>query len=361
MIPGHVAEKINRGEMTEDEFRIVALEFAKVVVEKARGMFKTKEKYDDYIIEYYIVETMRFFFGYPPILFYSNLRVDRELREILKLKVLKSFANYEEFRKKLHKLKVKINSIIKRNVAEKVDEIYGLDTTIATVDLNRLRQGKKVKDGLFDAEFCFDSVRGVEVGYIVCTLLNLTNFSVVDVQIYPRNKSKKEIWDEMVISNLGTESGKIKVVIADASFFAYDNILLPLNYRIIPVIKVKKNIDREELKKMVEGILPNVRWFDSRYNRILSTLLEDFEYIIKKTVEGIDRYEEFAEIRSRIELFFKVAKAMFGLRDLHVYYRKYAITEIRMIFYATQLFCQFCLKNGINIERFVERVRRRRV
>jgi len=124
---------------------------------------------------------------------------------------------------------------------------------------------------------------------------------------------------------------------------------------------VKKNTDREELKKMVERTLPNVRWFDSRYNKILSTLLEDFEYIIKKTMEAIDRYEEFAEIRSRIELFFKVAKAMFGLRDLHVYYRKYAITEIRMIFYATQLFCQFCLKNGINIERFVERVRRRRV
>ena len=39
-------------EMTEDEFWVVALEFAKVVSEKARGMFKKKEKYDDYIIEY---------------------------------------------------------------------------------------------------------------------------------------------------------------------------------------------------------------------------------------------------------------------------------------------------------------------
>ena len=198
---------------------------------------------------------------------------------------------------------------------------------MATVDLNRLRNGKKIKDGLFDAEFCFDSARGVEVGYMVCTLLNLTNFSVVDVRIYPRNTKKKEIWEEMVIFNLGTESGKIKVVIADASFFAYDNILLPLNYRIIPVIKVKKNVDIEELKRMVERTLPNVRWFDSRYNRILSTLLEDFEYIIKKTVEGIERYEEFAEIRSRIELFFKVAKAMFGLRDLHVYYQEEAFSR----------------------------------
>jgi len=72
-------------------------------------MFKTKEKYDDYIIEYYIVETMRFFFGYPLILFYTNLSVDKELREILNLKVFKTFSNYEDFRKKLHKLKVRIN------------------------------------------------------------------------------------------------------------------------------------------------------------------------------------------------------------------------------------------------------------
>lgn len=158
MISRSIVKKINCGEMAEDEFWIIALEFAKVVVEKARGMFKTKEKYDDYIIEYYIVETIRFFFGFPPILFYAILRDHKKLREILNLKVLKTFSNYEDFRKKLHKLKVKINSIT-RNVAEKVDEIYGLDTT-AKVDLNRLRQGKKVKDGIFDAEFCHDSVRG---------------------------------------------------------------------------------------------------------------------------------------------------------------------------------------------------------
>jgi len=38
---------------------------------------------------------------------------------------------------------------------------------VATVDLNRLKQGKKIKDGIFDVEFCFDSVREVEVGFIV--------------------------------------------------------------------------------------------------------------------------------------------------------------------------------------------------
>ena len=113
MVPRTVTDKINSGEMTEDEFWVVALNFAKVVSEKARGMFKKREKYDDYIIEYYIVETMRFFFGYPPILFYAFLRDHKKLREILNLKVLKSFSNYEDFRKKLHKLKVRINNITK--------------------------------------------------------------------------------------------------------------------------------------------------------------------------------------------------------------------------------------------------------
>lgn len=96
---------------------------------------------------------MRFFFGYLPILFYTNLRIDKELREIINLKVLKTFSNYEGFRKKSHKIKVRINNIIKRNVEGKTDEIYGLDTTVVTVDLNRLRKGNKIKQQIFDAEF----------------------------------------------------------------------------------------------------------------------------------------------------------------------------------------------------------------
>ncbi|CAD7769956.1 hypothetical protein FHEFKHOI_00706 [Candidatus Methanoperedenaceae archaeon GB50] len=113
------------------------------------------------------------------------------------------------------------------------------------------------------------------------------------------------------------------------------------------------------MKRRIEGCPANLFWFDSRYNKILSILLEDFSYIIKQTVEKIDRHEEFAEIISKIESFFKIAKIMFGLDYLHVYYRKYAITEIKTIFYTTQLFCQFCLKNRINMEIFVERSRKK--
>ncbi|CAD7768084.1 hypothetical protein AIOGIFDO_00094 [Candidatus Methanoperedenaceae archaeon GB37] len=86
MILRSVVEKISSGEMEEDEFWFVALEFAEVVVERARWMFKMKETCDDYIIEYYIVEIMRFFFGFSPILFYAFLRDHMELRDFLNLK-----------------------------------------------------------------------------------------------------------------------------------------------------------------------------------------------------------------------------------------------------------------------------------
>ena len=44
----------------------------------------------------------------------------------------------------------------------------------------------------------------------------------------------------MVINTIGSKTGKIKVVIADAGFFAYDNYTISVHHRIIPVIKSRK-------------------------------------------------------------------------------------------------------------------------
>lgn len=94
---------------------------------------------------------------------------------------------------------------------------------------------------------------------MVCILTNLMNFSVGDVKFYPKNKSKK--LEGMVITNLGTQNGKLKVVIADTGLFAYENVLLPLN------LKVKRNIDKEKLKKGLRRFYQMLYWFDSRYNK----------------------------------------------------------------------------------------------
>lgn len=63
-------------------------------------------------------------------------------------------------------------------------------------------------------------MKGTEVGYIVATLINLSNLSIVKIKDFPKKTDKLEIWEEMVIESLGSMSGNIKVVIADAGFSA---------------------------------------------------------------------------------------------------------------------------------------------
>jgi len=63
---------------------------------------------------------------------------------------------------------------------------------------------------LFDAELCFDPLRDSKVGYTVISSALHKSHESFGVKIY----SKKEIWEELVIPNLGTENGKIKIVIA---------------------------------------------------------------------------------------------------------------------------------------------------
>lgn len=141
------------------------------------------------------------------------------MREILDLKVLKTITDYAEYHKKRKRLSYHIDRMI-FELKVKNGEIYVLDTFIVPVDLNKRRSGKKIAQGTFDAEFVFDSLKGTAVGYIV-VLINLYNLSLVDVKIFSKKTSKVEIWDEMVISNLGTLNGKIKAVIADAGFSCY--------------------------------------------------------------------------------------------------------------------------------------------
>ncbi|CAD7770134.1 hypothetical protein FHEFKHOI_01436 [Candidatus Methanoperedenaceae archaeon GB50] len=79
--------------------------------------------------------------------------------------------------------------------------------------------------------------------------------------------------------------------------------------------EVKKGDHDERIIKIISHLIKveienhpaNLFWLDSRYNKNLSSLLENFSYAIKQTVEGIDKYEKFTEIRSRIESFFKIA------------------------------------------------------
>ncbi|AGK61879.1 hypothetical protein Asulf_01913 [Archaeoglobus sulfaticallidus PM70-1] len=59
MITDEIREKINRGEIYEEELRILVYSFAQTISITARKLFKRKEIEDDTFIDYFKVETIR--------------------------------------------------------------------------------------------------------------------------------------------------------------------------------------------------------------------------------------------------------------------------------------------------------------
>lgn len=102
----------------------------------------------------------------------------------------------------------------------------------------------------------------------------------------------------------------------------------------------------------------NLDWLDSRYSSVFDDLVKDLNEIIKMTLQSINEYEDFAEMRAEIEILFKATKALFGLKDLHIYYRDLAIPRVACL-YAGSLFMQFCIENRLKADVIIEHLRRR--
>lgn len=167
------------------------------------------------------------------------------------------------------------------------------------------------------------------------------------------NKRKKtKIWNEMVLEDLGTKEGKIKIVIADGGFFAYDNYTASINQRVIPLIKSRSNC-KEELRRRLENLPPNVMWFGIKGSNTVDKLLEEFEEIIQSTIEKVMNYNNYKKTRSKIELIFKIAKQIFGMKDLHVYYKRIFVGKAFVALYVSSLFYQFLEMNEINQNRAI--------
>ncbi len=181
---------------------------------------------------------------------------------------------------------------------------------------------------------------------------------MVNVKIFSKKTSKVKIWEEMVIKNLGTLNGKIKAVIADAGFSCY-SLEMSMSYRIIPIVRPKNNL--KKLERIFKATPVNFDWLDSRYSGVFDDLVKDLNEIIEMTLQSLNDYEDFAEMRAEIEILFKATKALFGLKDLHIYYRDLAIPRVVMCLYAGSLFMQFCAENGLKADVIIEHLRRRRL
>lgn len=206
---------------------------------------------------------------------------------------------------------------------------------------------------VYDAGFLHSSTKGTVVGFTVCVLMKWPTFSIVKVEFYPKNASKKKMWKEMVINTIGSKMGKIKVVIADAGFFAYDNYTTSVHHRIIPVIKSRKKLQDKVFKKL-NSVPALLTWWGKRYTKMKDTLINDLNYIIKATITGITKYKYLRKIRYEIEFIFKTAKHIFGMKKLHVYSIDAAYWGTYIQLYLATLFLQYLRTQDINIHRAIE-------
>jgi hypothetical protein len=69
------------------------------------------------------------------------------------------------FHRKCKSLKKDFKKVTKRNFLRKNGEICIIDTYVIECDLSRIRKGKKIKDGLYDARFLHSSTKGTVVGF----------------------------------------------------------------------------------------------------------------------------------------------------------------------------------------------------
>ena len=353
-----IVKMINSGIFKPDILVFLSLDFLKMFREQIVQKFYREKAGNEEkrFSEYLLVETVRALFRLSPVTFYVFLRNFYELRAILNLNYLKTYEQWRDYDRKRKYFKRDIKKIMKRNITKKVDEMYIIDTTVLEVDLSRIRKGKKIKDGVYDAEFVYSSTKGGTVGFILCVLINLSNLSIVKAKIYSKNASKKEIWKEMVIDTLGSRTGKIKTVLADAGFFAYQNYLDSPHHMIIPVIKPRKDLVDKTVKK-IEELPASLIWWDQKYSGMLEDLQQQFHEIIEQTVSSIQRYDNIKKIRAKIEIIFKVAKHIFGMKDFHVYYTDVAFWKAYTYLYISSLFLQYLSINGINKHLTIELLR----
>jgi hypothetical protein len=349
-------KELNSGKLTPDVLGEFSIDLTKAVREGITQKFHRDKMNDEMhkFSEFILIETYRSILRMPPQTLYLYLRENQKLRETLKLKYLKTHDQYADFNSKRKYLKRDFGKVMKRNLKSKDLEYYILDTTIVEVDINKYRKGRNIKNGKYDVGFIHSSTKGTTVGFMVAALINFSNLSVVDVQIFEKGVKKTDMWKEMVLDNLGTTAGKIKMVLADAGFFAYDNYTLSPNMRVVPVIKSRAGLENKVEEKL-KNLSPNLMWFDQRRNEELSVLLEEFKEMIAKSIEEIKNYKNYAAVlRSRIEILFKIAKSIFGMNELHVYYKKFAIWNIYMILYISSIMYQYIEINGLNVHKTIE-------
>jgi len=137
---------------------------------------------------------------------------------------------------------------------------------------------------------------------------------------------------------------------------AYQNYLDSPYEGIVPVIKPRADLKDKTLEK-IKGLPASLLWWDKKYSAIFEELIGQFCKIIDKTISLIKDYDNMKKLRAKIEMLFKVAKHIFGMKDLHVYNKGVVFWKAYIYLYSSSLLLQYLEVNGINEHRVIELLR----
>ncbi|KXB07749.1 hypothetical protein AKJ51_00100 [candidate division MSBL1 archaeon SCGC-AAA382A20] len=361
MLKEFTIEEINKGNLDKEGLMDTAVSFAETVREDILQKWHREETVlaDKKLNEYVLIEGIIQILGINVRVFYHLLELDERFSDAMRIEHLTDLESFKDFDRKRKNLKVRLKNVSKRNLKNKGRETYVLDNVVLEVDLNKYRKGKKIKKDNYDSEFIHSTTKGTVAGFRLSMLVNITNCSLKKTNIYPIDTPKKDIWEEMVIDEIGTYNGNIKVVIADGGFFAYENYRKSVHNRIVPVINPRSDC-RENLKEMLKNLPPKLEWFEENNKETTDQLVDEYKEILNQAVEKSLNYDKYKETRSKIELVFKIAKEIFGMNNLHVYHEKGALWKAFPALYLSSLFYQFLEMNEVNEHRAIELIAQKR-
>ncbi len=193
-----------------------------------------------------------------------------------------------------------------------------VDGSAITLDLNIFRTKFRKKDLLDrDNRWGFSNTRGYYLGFKLTLVIEYPKLLPLCVLLYPGSPNDsslfEEIMDELkrrrIIHNRDT-------VIFDKGYLSTKNYQLGvLKYRTIPVIYPRSNFD---IKKAFSKLCYPL----SLYSRHVQNAKQIYENLVSILARELRRWEDFLEIPSTIEDFFKLVKDALSLKLLHRYSRR---------------------------------------
>ena len=244
----------------------------------------------------------------------SEIKSNISLKRFIGLENIPEVDYFYKFISKLenNQLNTYFRNIFKvsSNTHKKGRRYVIIDTTSIPVDINTWRKRFKIGKGK-KYEWSHSSSEGFYVGYKVILAIDALTFEVLGFEIFEGSPNDAKILEKFVEKLCNSRKVRMgDFIMCDRGFTSKINYhILISRYLLVPMIFARKNTD---VKRIVSTLTPPISiWNGKKY------LLNIWKKIVKEFVEILEIWRVFRELRSKIELFFNVAKNCVRLNKVH--------------------------------------------